>query len=46
MRNILSFHYYIKPISSIVLDYNAVIFRDAWDTQQLTATISPSDAQE
>lgn len=46
MRNILSFHYYIKPISSIVLDYDAIIFRNAWDTQQLTATISPSDAQD
>lgn len=46
MRNILSFHYYIKPISSIVLDYNVIIFSDAWDTQQLTATISPSDAQD
>lgn len=44
MRNVLSFHKYLTPISSIELDKSAIYFSQVWDTEQITATYLPVSA--
>lgn len=44
MRNVLSFHKYLIPISSIELDKSAIYFSQVWDTEQITATYLPANA--
>ena len=46
MRNILSYHYQFIPVSSITLDYTTILFNNAWDTQQITATVLPDNASD
>lgn len=41
---IQTFHRAPKPPTSITLNESAIIFSAVWDTQQLTATVSPGDA--
>lgn len=43
---IQTFHRAPKAPTSITLNESAIIFSAVWDTQQLTATISPSDASK
>lgn len=44
MRNVLSFHKYLTPISSIELDKSAIYFSQVWDTEQIAATYLPANA--
>ena len=46
MRNVLSYHYQFIPVSSITLDYTTILFNNAWDTQQITATVLPDNASD
>ena len=45
MRNVLSHHNFLGAmISSITLDKEVIWLLNAWDTEQLTATVLPADA--